>query len=77
MTVTNVSIAPSPCTHIVITATVGGQVRTISTTREELAATNAEEIRAAILARLRSFQLENNYSLAQVRANLAGKTFEV
>jgi hypothetical protein len=75
--ITNVSIAATTCQHIEITLTVAGQQRTIKATRDELTATNIEEIRAAVLARLRSFQLENNYTFAQVRQNLGGKVFEV
>lgn len=77
MTISNVSIAPSSCSHIVITVSVAGQVRTIHTTRDELTADDAREVRAAFLSRLRSCQLENNYTFAQLRANLAGKVFEV
>lgn len=76
MQVTNVSIGNSTCSHIIITATVGGQQRTIHATREELQL-DPSEVREAVVARLRSFARENNYTLAQTRTNLAGKVFDV
>ena len=76
MTVTNVSIAAPTCSHLVVTATIAGQVRTIHVSTSEVA-TEPDEYRAAFVARIRSFQLENGYNLSQLRANLAGKTFQI
>jgi hypothetical protein len=76
MTVTNVSIAASTCSHLTATATINGQVRTIQVSTAEVAS-EPEEYRAAFVARIRSFQLENGYTLAQLRANLAGKSFQI
>lgn len=76
MQVTNVSIAASSCDHLVISATVAGQVRYIHVSRQELAH-EPGEVQEAFLHRLRAFAKENGYNLAQLRANLPGKTFNI
>lgn len=77
MQVTNVSIAASSCDHLVISATVAGQVRTIHVSRSELAL-EPGEVQEAFLHRLRAFAKENGYTtVAQIRNNLAGKVFNI
>jgi len=67
--------------HYQVPITIGAQIHTLETTVVELQAaapTGFEEVRAAILARIRSALLEANAAtFLQVQTALTGNTFEV
>lgn len=77
MTITNIVIAPSSCGHLEVSGLVNGNPMTVSFYRDELAL-EPEDAKEAFIARMRSFAKENGYTtVAQVRTNVVGKTFQI
>jgi len=80
---TGTAVACSGGNHIDLPITVNGVTRTLSFTRDQLIEAGPdtiEELRPAILARLRTAVLEattGTPTAVQVRNAISGKTFEV
>lgn len=78
MKIDKITIPPSPCGHLVLRVEVNGKTHDIHVHRDDLTLDGPEEMRDAVIARVRSFARENGIgTINALRTALQGKVFHV